>query len=143
MSLFESILDFRLAYHSIFITNSPEKPVYVLADDTYVFILLLYESLNWKEAFHFPQGTISSRHGITCHNITALSSHLREKICAILPALYRLSGSDFKQAFCGRSKISSFKKQLNQTENIDSISLMIYNHANVEKTTNFVLYKTK
>lgn len=77
----------RLVFHSIFATNSTEKSVCGVADNTNTFILLLFVSFNCNVAFCFCQGITSLRDGITYHNMT-LGSHLREKICAILRDLY-------------------------------------------------------
>ena len=67
----------RLVFHSIFATNSTEKSVCGVADNTNTFILLLFVSFNCNVAFCFCQGITSLRDGITYHNMT-LGSHLRE-----------------------------------------------------------------
>ena len=87
-----------------------------MADDTDVFIILLHVSISCNETLYFRQDTTSSRDGITHHNVSSLSSQLREKICAILPAFHSLTGSDFTKPFFGRSKITSFKKLLSKSE---------------------------
>ena len=65
----------RLACHSIFAANSTGDSVCVVADDTDVFILLLYLSVKCHVTLYFRQGTNSSKDGVTYHNVTALSSH--------------------------------------------------------------------
>ena len=111
-----------------------------MADDTGVFILLLHVSVNCNEALYFRQGTTSSRDGITYHNVTSLSSHLGEKICAILPAFYSLPGSDFTKPFFGRSKTNSFKELLSKPESINLMSSMSADDFDIEKVTYFVLH---
>ena len=111
-----------------------------MADDTDAFILLLHVSINCNEALYFRQGTTSSRDGITYHNVTSLSSHLGEKICAILPAFYSLTGSDFTKTFFRRSKINSFKKLLSKPESINLMSSMSADDFDIEKVTYFVLH---
>ena len=129
-----------MACHSVSAAKLTGKSVCVMADDTDVFILLLHVSINCNEALYFRQGTISSRDGITCRNITSLSSQLGKKICAILPAFYSLTGSDFTKPFFGRSKMNSFKKSLSKPESINLMSSMNTDDVDIEKVTYFVLH---
>ena len=110
-----------------------------MADDTDVFILLLHVSVSCNEILYFRQGTTSSRDGITYH-VTLLSSQLREKKCAILPAFHSLTGSDFMKLFFGRLKINSFKKLLSKPESINLMSSMNTDYGDIEKVTYFVLH---
>ena len=80
------------------------------------------------------------RDSVTYHNITALSSHLKEKICALFLAFYELTDSDFAKAFRVRSKRNSFKKLLSKPENVDLISSLNSYQANVEKMIHFLLH---
>ena len=113
------------------------KSVCVVADDTDLFIPLLHVSINCNETLYFRQGTTTSRDSITYHNVTLLSSHLEEKIWAILPAFHSLTGSDFTKPFFGRSKINSFKKLLSKPESNESMKT---DHADIEKVMYFVLH---
>ena len=113
------------------------KSVYVVADDTDLFIPLLHVSINCNETLYFRQGTTSSRDSITYHNVTSLSSQLEEKICAILPAFHSVTGSDFTKPFFGRSKINSFKKLLSKPESNESMNT---DHVDMEKVMYFVLH---
>ena len=131
---------YRLACHSVYAVKLTGKSVCVVADDTDVFILLLHVSINCNETLYLHQGTTFSKDGITHINVTSLSSQLGEKICAILPAFYSLTDSDFKKPFFGRSKISSFKKLLSKPESIDLMSSMNTDHVDIEKVTHFVLH---
>ena len=99
----------RLVCHNTFAANSTRKSVCVVADDTNMFILLLYVTVNCNEVLYFHQGTLSSRDSIAYHNITAHSNHLGEKICGILPGFHAWTGSDLMKVFYGKSKIDSFK----------------------------------
>lgn len=130
----------RLVCHNIFAANSARKWVCVVADDTNMFILLLYVTVNCNEVLYFHQGTLSSRDSITYHNITAHSSHLVEKICGILPAFHAWTGSDLTKVFYGKSKIDSFKILPSKIENVDLISSMSSYYADIEKITHFMLH---
>ena len=133
-----------MACDSVYAAKLIGKSVCVVADDTDVFILLLYVSVNCNETLYFRQGTISSRDGITYHNVTSLSSQLGGGdsigICAIHPAFHSLTGSDITKPFFGRSKISSFKKLLSKPESMDLMSSMNTDHADIEKVTYFLLH---
>lgn len=48
--------------------------------------------------------------GTNYNNITALSSHFKENICATLSAFHALTGSEFMRSLYERPKISSLKK---------------------------------
>ena len=129
-----------MACHSIFAANSTGEPVCVVADDTDVFILLLYLSVNCLVTLYFRQGTSSSRGGITYHNVTALGNHLGENICAVLPAFHALTGSDFTKTFFKRSKVNSFKRLLSKPINAGLLLSMNTDHADFEKVTDFILH---
>ena len=130
----------RLACHSIFAANSTGDSVCVVADDTDVFILLLYLSVKCHVTLYFRQGTNSSKDGVTYHNVTALSSHLGENICEILPAFHALTGSDFTKGFFRRSKVESFKTLSSKPEKAGLLLSMNTDHAVFEKVTDFILH---
>ena len=125
--------------------------VCVVADDTDVYILLLFISNQANGTIYFRQGTSSSKQGITYNNVTALANELGNDICNVLPAFHALTGPDFTRTFYRRSKIQSFKKLMKtpskadllrslQTENaivsevIDFVIHIIYNRQNHERT---------
>ena len=89
----------KLASHSVYVTNSTSKPVCVVAEDTDVFVLLLYISNLTEVNMYFRQGTKSSKSGITYHNVTSLAGKLGRDICNCLPAFHALTGSDYTNPF--------------------------------------------
>ena len=115
---------YRLACHSVYAAKRIGKSDCVVADDTDVFILLLHVSISCNKTLHFYQDTISSRDGITCHNVISWSSQLGEKTCAIPQAFDSLTGSDFTKPFFERSEINSFKILLSKPECMDLMSPM-------------------
>lgn len=58
---------------------------------------------------------------------------------ATLPTFYALGGAIFTKQFGGRSKIICFKL-LSKAENVDLMSSMDSDHADIEKETHFMLY---
>ena len=150
--LFSSHLeaDDRIALHANY-ASSPGTSVCVVANDTDVFILLLYIASGCVSTLYFRQGTTKSKAGVTYHNVTELASFIGNDICKILPPFHALTGSDFTKPFYRRSKINSFKKIISNpsyesflispstdTPNIldvqDFIIHVIYNLPKKEKT---------
>ena len=121
---------------SVYAAKLTGKSVYVVADDTDVFTLLLHVSISCNETLYFRQCTTSSRDGITYHNVTSLSNQLGEKICAILLAFHSFTGSDFTKPFFERS----FKKLLLKPESMDLMSSMNTDHVDIEKVTYILLH---
>ena len=69
----------RIALHTIFASSTDESSaVCVVAVDTDVYILLLYESQYCSGKVYFRQGTGSSNDGITYHDVKSLANHLGE-----------------------------------------------------------------
>ena len=69
----------RIALHTIFASSIDESSaVCIVADDTDVYILLLYESQYCSGKVYFRQGTGSSNEGITYHDVKSLVNHLGE-----------------------------------------------------------------
>ena len=100
--------DHRLAFHEKCSADSGDS-ICVVADDTDVYILLLFISNQANGTIYFQQGTSSSKQGITCYNVTPLVNELGNNICNVLPAFHALTCSDFTRTFYRRSKIWSFK----------------------------------
>ena len=59
---------------------------FVVADDTDVYILLLYVSQYCSGKVYFRKGTGSSNDGTTYHDVKSLLNHLGEAVCKIMPA---------------------------------------------------------
>ena len=114
-------------------------PTCIVAVDTDVFILPLYVAKKSEEDLYFRQGTVSSRPGVTYHNVKALADHLGESVCNILPAFHALTGSDFTQSFFGRSKFTSYKK-MQKMQSISQLDTLGSLHANQTTITDFILH---
>ena len=97
----------------------------MVADDTDVYILLLYACPSTDVTLYFRQGTKSSKAGISYHNITALGGMLGQRICNILPSFHALTGSDFTRTFFRRSKIQSTKSDIDEQLRADSTEFRI------------------
>ena len=74
------VVDHRLAFHAKCSADSGDS-VCVVADDTDVYILVLFISNQANGTIYFRQGTSSSKQGITYHNVTALAYKLGNDIC--------------------------------------------------------------
>ena len=119
--------DPRLAFHAVFATS--RHPTCTVADDTDIFILLLYVAKKMWENLYFRQGTVLSRPGVTYHNVKALADHLGESVCNINPAFHALTGSDFAQPFFVRSKFT-FHKKMQKIQSISQLDTLGSLHAN-------------
>ena len=84
--------------------------MFVVADDTDVFIILLSVSLHMKGTQLFRQGT---SYCIQYHNVSSLAEHLGDECCRSLPAFHAITGSDFTYPFYGRSKNRAFNMMVN------------------------------
>ena len=96
--------DHRLAFHAKCSADSGDS-ICVVADDTDVYVLLLFISNQAIGTIYFRQGTSSSKQGITYHNATALANELGNDICNVLPTFHTLTVSDFTRTFYQRFKI--------------------------------------
>ena len=85
--------DPHLAFHAVY--SSATQNTCVVADDTDVFILLLFVADKATKNLYFRQGTKNSKAGITYHDVKALAQHLGRELCNSLPAFHVLTGSDF------------------------------------------------
>ena len=103
-----------ISLHTVFASSADESSaVCVIADNTEVYIMLLYVPQCSSEKVYFRQGTGSSMKnqyiGITYHGVKSLANHLGEAVCKIMPAFHTLTGCDYTTPFFGRSKYSKFK----------------------------------
>ncbi len=108
--------DHRLAYHAVY-AASKHSGVCVVADDTDVFVLLLYVSAKCESSLFFRQGTSSSRGGISYHNVKALAENLGDDICKQLPAFHALTGCDYTPPFYGSLKVPMFQEGTKESTN--------------------------
>ena len=113
--------DPRLVLHAVY-ASSNHNGVCVVADDTDVYILLLYVSRRCTSSLYFRQGVMSTKQGVTYHDIKSLATFLGESICESLPAFHALTGCDYTMPFFGRSKFSIFKRLLKDPTSCDLLS---------------------
>ena len=74
-------VDHRLAFHAKCSADSGDSEC-VVADDTGVYILLLFMSNQANGTIYFREGKSSN------HNVTALANELGNDICNVLPAFH-------------------------------------------------------
>ena len=129
-----------MAAHAIYAAHLTSKPVCVVADDTDVFLLLLFVSDNTNVNIYFRQGTKASKAGVTYHNVTKLAKTLGKDICNILPAFHALTGSDYTNPFYRRSKIQSFKKLFKLQSKCSLLQSLMTGNANVEDVISFIIH---
>jgi len=131
--------DPRIAHHAVFAAKK-HRETCVVADDTDVYVLLLFCAEQCEGNVYFQQGTSSSREGITYHNIKSLASHLGKDVCGALLAFHALTWSDYTQPFYGRSKFKSFEKMRQNPESIRLLSSLSTQTADVDQVADFVLH---
>jgi len=130
--------DPRLAFHAVYSTATHNTCV--VADDTDVFILLLFVADKATKNVYFRQGTKYSKAGITYHDVKALAQHLGREVCKSLPAFHVLTGSDFTQPFYGRSKYRCFKKMQSNPGNMKLLSTLEQPEAKSDEVIDFILH---
>ena len=143
--------DQKIPMHTVFAGTSDEESVCVVADDTDIYLSLLFIAPQIKSKLYFRQGKSRDKTGIEYHDVHSLARHLEPEICSILPAFHSLTGTDFTNPFFGRTKVTAFKKLLlkriyclklqslgsesvNMDDVIDFILRIIYNRPLTEKT---------
>ena len=60
----------------------------IVADDTDVYILLLFVAVSCESHVYFRQGTKTSQEGIKYHNVKAVAYHLGNDACRSLHAFH-------------------------------------------------------
>ena len=76
--------DPRITLHTVFASLTDESSaVCVVADDTDIYILLLYVPQYCSGKVYFRQGTGSSNDGITYDDVKSLANHLGEAVCQL------------------------------------------------------------
>ena len=131
--------DHILAFHAKCSADSGDS-VFVVADDTDVYMLLLFISSQANGTIYFRQGTSSSKQGITYDNVTALVNESQNDICNVLPAFRALTGSDFTRTFYRRSKIQSLKKLMKTPSKADLLRSLQTENATVSEVIDFVIH---
>ena len=143
--------DYKLRMHAVYANQLHKRPLCVVADDTDVFILLLFVAQYFENTAFFCRRKSSDTDGITYHNINSVSDYIGAEICEILPCSHALTRSDYTNPFFGRTKVLSFKWMVAalssasvlssmKSKNVDIppvikvILQIIYNRLKTEKT---------
>ena len=131
--------DPRLALDAVY-ASSKHAGTCVVADDTDVYILLLFVARQCGGLLYFRQGTSTSKVGITYHNIKELAEHLGPELCECLPAFHVVTGSDYTQPFFGRSKFQIFRKVQKNLHMLTLLSTLGSSEPNLDEVVDFVLH---
>ena len=119
----------RLAFHVQY-ESDLGRTVCVVADDSDIFILLLFTASQCQSTLYFRQGTNKSEDGITYHNVSTLANFLGD-ICKILPSFH---------AFFRCSKIMSFKKIMNCPAYGNLLASHSTDQANIPDVMDFIIH---
>ena len=133
-------VDQKISMHVPYAGQNSSNKVSVISDDVDIYLSLINIARLVKSCLYFRQGKTKDKEGITYHNIHAISNHLGEEICSVLPAFYTLVGSDFTNSFFNRLKIQAFKKML-RISNFHKLLLSLPSgEPNISEVTDFVLH---
>ena len=130
--------DPRLALHTVY-ASFYHSGVCTVADDTDVFILLLFLADRCVSQLYFRQGTQSSKEGVTYHDVKSLANHLGSNVCKNLPGFHALTGCDYTNPFYGRSKYGSYKQMLKKPTSVDMLDSLAEDESDVGAVTEFIL----
>ena len=133
-------VDQKISTHVPYAGQNSSNKVSVISDDVDIYLSLINIARLVKSCLYFRQGKTKDKEGITYHNIHAISNHLGEEICSVLPAFYTLVGSDFTNSFFNRLKIQALKKML-RISNFHKLLLSLPSgEPNISEVTDFVLH---
>ena len=132
--------DQKIPMHAVFAGKSDEQAMCVVADDTDVYINLLFIAHQVETKLYFRQGKTTDRKGITYHDVHSLANKLGGNICKVLPLFHALTGSDFTHPFFGRTKIATFRKMLKTPSSNQLLSSMATENVNINEVTRFSLH---
>ena len=131
--------DQKIPMHAVFAGRSDEKAIYVVADDTGVYINLLFSAHHVENKQYFRQGKTADRKGITYHDVDSLANKLGENICKVLSLFHALPGSNFTHPFFGRTKTATFRKMVKTPSSYQVLSSMATENVNMNEVTRFIL----
>jgi len=109
----------------------------VIADDTDVVILLLFIAGKCESSVYIRHGTGSAT---LYHNIKCLAAHLGPEMCSYLPAYHAMTGCDYTQPFFGRSKFQGFKIILKNHTQMELLSSLMGDDADIDQVIDFILH---
>ena len=131
--------DQMIPMHAVHAGQSPERSVCVVADDTDIYLSLLYVSSQVESDLYFRQGKTTDKVGITYHDVKSLAANLGNETLSVLLCFHSLTGSDFTFPFYFRSKITMFRKMLKLKDSWKLLQSMLSTDPNIEEITEFVL----
>ena len=132
--------DQKIPLHVVFAGASTDDGVCVVADDTDIYISLLYTSPQVNSKLYFRQGKTKDKNGIVYHDVHLLAAHLGQDICSVLPAFHCLTGSDFTNPFFGRTKVTTFKKLLQNSMYCSKLETLGSESVNIDDVTDFIIH---
>ena len=126
--------------HAVFAGAAPTDSICVVADDSDIYISLLFISSQVHSQLYFRQGKSKDKAGIQYHNVHSLAQYLGPDICRILPSFHSLTGSDFTNPFFGRTKVTSFKKLQSKSLYCSKLQSMGSESVDIADVTDFILH---
>ena len=130
--------DHKIVSQTVFESEKGNKTL-VVADDSDIFILLLWATSSFKSDVFFRQGKSSNTEEILYTEIDPLAEQLGEDVCEVLPAFHVLTASDYTSSFFGKTKYSCFKRMIAHPESCSSLKSLNHRNANIEEVIEFVL----
>ena len=131
--------DQKIPMHVFFLGQSSERTICVVADDSDIYMGLLFICHRTNSKLYFRQGKSSDKTGITYHDIRSVADKLGIEICLIILCFHALTGSDFTFPFYYRAKITVFRKMLKSKDSYKLLESMATCEPNIKDVTEFVL----
>ena len=130
--------DHKIVSQTVFESEKGNKTL-VVADDSDIFILLLWATSSFKSDVFFRQGKSSDKKEIPCTEIYPLAEQQGEDVCEVLPAFHVLTGSDYTSSFFGKTKYTCFKRMIAHPESCSLLKSLNHPNANIGEVIEFVL----
>ena len=132
--------DQKIPMHAVYVGQSQNQIICVVADDSDIYLSLLFVCHRIPVKLYFRQGKSTDKAGITYHDVSSLAEKLGVEVCLIILCFHALTGSDFTFAFYYRSKITVFRKMLKTKDSWKLLRSLSTVHPNIEDVTRYVLY---
>ena len=110
-----------------------------MADDSDIFILLLWGACSFKSNVFFRQGKSSEKDRILYTEIYPLAEQLGEDVCEVLPAFHILTVGDYTSSVFGKRKYTCFKRMIVHPESSSLLKPLNHPNANIGEVIEFVL----
>ena len=111
-----------------------------MADDSDIFISLLWATSSFKSAVFFQQEKSSYKEVILYTEIYPLAEQLGEDVCEAVPAFLVLSGSNYTSSFFGKTKYTCIKKMIVHPESCSLLKSLNHASANIGEVIELVLW---